>query len=169
MFGLHKNEIDAYLSILPLIRKTSSEPTVESRLGLAYEMAQNSTEAETHYLAAERSLSKDANWVEAGEVLSSLAMFYSRRNQPHEAIKRLRTQRDWPGQNADVMMSTQLQILKQAVRFDDDSGHETARQELAAFDRLLAQARAMTLSPLGATSVEHGAQEAQRIKERHHL
>ncbi len=168
-FGLYPNIIEALLPILPLVGNTTSEAGVERRLGEAYEMSGKFVEAEKHLLAAERSLAPTANRVEAEAVLGNVAMFYSRRNQPREAIKRLRRQGQWPGQDVVNKMISQLEILKNAVRLRDDPAHDVARQELARFDDLLFLARGTILSPGDAHLVESMAQHAQRIKNQHGL
>jgi hypothetical protein len=169
-FGLFPNIIGSLLPIVPLVQRTALEPGVERRLGQAYEMTGNIAEGEKHLLAAERSLgSSQVDRVEVRAVLGTIAMFYSRRNQPREAIKRLHRQADLPGEDIVNRMMSQLQIVKQAVRLSDDPLHQEAKGELAAFDQLLFRARGTPLTAPDANSVEHMAQEAQRIKDRHHL
>ncbi len=169
-FGLFPNIIEALLPIAPLVQKTDAVPGVERRLAEAYEMSGKFAEAEEHLLAAERSLeSARVNRVEAEAVLGATAMFYARRNQPREAIKRLRRSAELPGQDVVNKMINQLEILKQAVRLSDDPGHAVARLELATFDDLLFRARATSSRVEDSKLVENMAQDALGVKYRHHL
>jgi len=169
-FGLFPVITDALLPVIPLVQKTAQEPDVERRLGEAYEMMGKYVEAEKHLVAAERSLTpKLMDCADANAVLTSVAMFYARRNQPREAIKRLRRKAELPGQDVVNKMISQLEILKQAVRLSDDPAYAVARQELATFDDLLFRARGTTLSSQDARLVENMANHAQRIKNQHRL
>lgn len=159
-FSAWQKVVDVLVEILPSAANTDSEPHVEQKLGQAYEQVGNAAESERHLLAAERAMHRThLNRVESEEILSRLAMFYSRQNKPQEAMKRFREAQNLPGQDVVNKMRFQLSLIEQADRV----GKNVAAPEFLRFDDLISESQRTALSPSDATLVSHMKQHAQRV------
>jgi lipopolysaccharide biosynthesis regulator YciM len=164
-FNQWTKAVDVLLEVLPAADKADTEPQVEQKLGQAYEQVGNLAESEKHLLAAERAMHRvHPNRVQSEDILISLGTYYSRQNNPHEAIKRFREAAGLSGQDVVNRMQFQLSVAKEAARL----GKDAAVPELRILDDLVSEAHQTRLSPADATLVNRIAQHAQRIHDSLH-
>jgi len=162
-FGGLPLAINALLEALPAASKTDQEPGVELRLGKAYDQSGNPVEAERHFLNAERTMrSSHLNRLESHEILNSVGLFYSRQDNPAEAIQRFHEAQLLQGLDVVAKANLQLSVVKEAIKLPK----EQWTKEFATFDSLIAEGRRTTLSPGDAAAIEDLQKHATKVREK---
>jgi tetratricopeptide (TPR) repeat protein len=159
-FGALPKTIDALRLALAAASNTDQEPSVEWRLGKAYDEAGNPAEAEKHFLNAERTMrSSHLNRIDSQNILNTSGLFYSRQGKPEEAIRRFHEEQLLPGQDAIGKAVLQLSVVKEAVKLSK----EESAKELADLDSLIDQAQRTNLGHDDAALIGDLQKHAKRI------
>jgi tetratricopeptide (TPR) repeat protein len=162
-FGALPKAIDGLWEALPAASNTDLEPGVELRLGKAYEQLGNATEAEKHFLSAERTMrASHLNPVESHSILNNTGLFYSRQNKPSEAIRRFHEAQQLPGVSVAVKVSLQLSAVKEGGKL----GKDVWAPEIAKFDELIVEAQHTSLSHGEASAIDDMQKDAKRVRGR---
>lgn len=166
-FNLPRNAVDALAAALPAAKATTHEAWLEYRLGMAFELSGQLTNAEEHYITAERNVQfARLERIERNDALQRIGQFYARQNKPREAMKRFREAAGLAGQRPADRALYHLMALREAVRLQDDPDKFEARRETKAVRAAIRDARAdarTTGHPHEANVIADVEQETDRL------
>ena len=168
--GQPANAIAALQPYSEWAASTPLYPGVQRRLAEAYVAIGNDTEAENHFLLAERSIQKSrVGRIEAEAVLGAIAHFYADHGNPHESMKRYDSLAKLPDQTTVNKVTFALGKLKQAVELKDDQDLKNAKGAFADLEDSVIDARGKSLKPEEAATIEAAYRDAQDIRRKRHF